>query len=193
MTEEKQGPAAHPPGESQKPRGIELAKPADVPQPPQTQTQPRRRHRRLSNVRRLLRALGIIDWLIVTSFAAQAQAPNSANRQQFMHNLVAAAIERTHHEVTYDPGYVVIGYPGGDVPANSGVCSDEIIPVYRAVGIDLQKKVYEDIARDSSTYPLNVALEADASRSQHRPSPRGQPDGFLRPQGRAASRCLSRC
>jgi uncharacterized protein len=154
MTEEKPGPAAQPPGENRKSRGTEPAKPVDVPQPPQTQTQPRRRHRRLSNVRRLLRALGIIDSLIIVVFTAEAQAPLSPNRQQFMRNLVTAAIERTHHEVTYDPGYVVIGYPGGDVPANSGVCSDEIVRVYRAVGIDLQKEVHEDIARDPSTYPL---------------------------------------
>jgi len=93
--------------------------------------------------------------LIGAVVAAQAQPQATATgRSQFLRNLVAAAIERTHHPVTYDPGYVVIAYPGGDVPANSGVCSDEVIRAYRALGVDLQKEVHEDIVRDPTAYPL---------------------------------------
>ncbi len=55
--------------------------------------------------------------------------------------------------VRYDPAYVRIPYPGGDVPAETGVCTDEIIRVYRAVGIDLQKEVHEDMEQNFSTYP----------------------------------------
>jgi uncharacterized protein YijF (DUF1287 family) len=79
----------------------------------------------------------------------------AAARLQFLRDLVAAAVERPHHQVTYDPGYVAIAYPGGDVPADSGVCSDEIIRIYRAVGIDLQKEVHEDIVRNFSAYPMS--------------------------------------
>src|SRR4249919_3381403 len=39
------------------------------------------------------------------------QAPNPTFADRF----VAAAIERTHHIVRYDPAYVRIPYPGGDV------------------------------------------------------------------------------
>jgi uncharacterized protein YijF (DUF1287 family) len=67
--------------------------------------------------------------------------------------LVAAAIERTNHIVRYDPGYVHIPYPGGDVPADAGVCSDEIVRVYRVVGVDLQKEVHEDMVKDWDPYP----------------------------------------
>lgn len=88
------------------------------------------------------------------ALSSLAQQSSVSDRQQFLRNLVAAAIERTHHVVTYDPGYVAIGYPGGDVPANSGVCSDEVIRAYRALGIDLQKQVHEDIEHNSSLYPL---------------------------------------
>src|SRR5215472_12486434 len=108
----------------------------------------RRRHRRLSNLRRLLRVLGIISSLMFAALAGWAQTPHAAAREKFLRDLVAAAIERTNHSVTYDPGYVAITYPGGDVPANSGVCSDEIIRAYRAVGIDLQKEVHEDIVKN---------------------------------------------
>ncbi len=55
--------------------------------------------------------------------------------------------------VRYDPAYVRIPYPGGDVPAETGVCTDEIIRVYRAVGIDLQKEVHENMEQNFSAYP----------------------------------------
>ena len=74
-------------------------------------------------------------------------------QQRFLDHFVAAAVERTHHTVRYDPAYVRIPYPGGDVPASTGVCTDEIIRAYRAVGIDLQKEVHEDMANHLAAYP----------------------------------------
>lgn len=82
----------------------------------------------------------------------QASAAPGAH-QQFLKKLVAAAIERTHHFERYDPAYVKIPYPGGDVPTNTGVCTDVIIRSYRAVGIDLQKEVHEDMVANFSAYP----------------------------------------
>jgi hypothetical protein len=76
----------------------------------------------------------------------------SSVRQEFLKRLVAAAIERTHHAVRYDPSYVRIPYPGGDVPADTGVCTDEVIRAYRAVGVDLQKEVHEDMTHNFSAY-----------------------------------------
>jgi uncharacterized protein YijF (DUF1287 family) len=92
--------------------------------------------------------------LVAWAIPGFSQASGSLSRQDLTRSLVAAAVERPKHEVTYDPGYVSIAYPGGDVPADSGVCSDEIIRIYRAAGIDLQKEVHEDIVRDPSAYPL---------------------------------------
>jgi hypothetical protein len=73
----------------------------------------------------------------------------------FLHKLVAAAIERTHYAVRYDPSYARIPYPGGDVPEHTGVCTDEVIRAYRALGIDLQKQVHEDMVQNFSAYPHN--------------------------------------
>jgi uncharacterized protein len=67
--------------------------------------------------------------------------------------LVAAAVERTRHSVRYVSDYVGIPYPGGDVPANTGVCTDEVIRIYRSVGIDLQKEVHEDMVHNFDLYP----------------------------------------
>ncbi|MGH9642346.1 MAG: DUF1287 domain-containing protein [Terriglobales bacterium] len=78
---------------------------------------------------------------------------DSPDRTHFLQRLMNAAIERTHHTVRYDPAYVHIPYPGGDVPAETGVCTDEIIRIYRAVGIDMQKEVHEDMKDNFSAYP----------------------------------------
>src|SRR6267154_3914497 len=83
----------------------------------------------------------------------QVRSRDLAARQAFFEKLVVAAVERTRHAVRYDPAYVRIPYPGGDVPAQTGVCTDEIIRVYRAVGIDLQKEVHQDMEQNFSAYP----------------------------------------
>lgn len=88
---------------------------------------------------------------LVALALAQTGAPVS--RQEFTRRLVAAAIERTHHSVRYVPAYIGIPYPGGDVPSDTGVCTDEIIRSYRAVGVDLQKEVHEDMLQNFAAYP----------------------------------------
>ncbi|HFE38949.1 MAG TPA: DUF1287 domain-containing protein [Gammaproteobacteria bacterium] len=71
----------------------------------------------------------------------------------FEDKLVQAAIDRTGHNVTYDGAYYSIDYPGGDVPANIGVCTDVLIRSYREIGVDLQKEVHEDIVENFDSYP----------------------------------------
>ena len=69
-------------------------------------------------------------------------------------------------QVTYDPAYVVLKYPNGDVPANKGVCTDVIIRAYRAINIDLQKLVHEDIKANPRRYK-NIA-QPDANIDHRR-------------------------
>ena len=99
--------------------------------------------------------VGLALLFVAVQFPAVAQlAPTDpAREQQFLQRFVAAAIERTHHTVRYDPAYVRIPYPGGDVPQDTGVCTDEVIRSYRAVGVDLQKEVHEDMVQNFSAYP----------------------------------------
>src|SRR5437879_5296918 len=94
--------------------------------------------------------------LVAAGFLAiqgQSHPSLAQSRQDFLRRFSAAAIERTHHVVRYDSAYVRIPYPGGDVPAGTGVCTDEVIRAYRAVGIDLQKEVHEDMAANLGAYP----------------------------------------
>src|ERR1700732_2863615 len=93
--------------------------------------------------------------LLIVLLPALAQTPPAVSpaHQQFLQRLVEPAIERTHVTVRYDPSYVRIPYPNGDVPAETGVCTDEIIRAYRAVGVDLQKEVHEDMLHNFSAYP----------------------------------------
>jgi len=83
---------------------------------------------------------------------AQSRPVSAASRQDFLQRLVTAAIERTNHSVRYVSAYVHLAYPGGDVPADTGVCSDEIIRAYRAEGVDLQKEVHEDMVKHWADY-----------------------------------------
>ena len=80
---------------------------------------------------------------------------------------------RTQIGVTlgYDPSYVRLAYPGGDVPLESGVCTDVVIRAYRAVGIDLQKAVHEDMAAHFSSYPRNWGLRTTDRNIDHRRVP----------------------
>jgi len=52
----------------------------------------------------------------------------------------------------YDASYYSIPYPNGDVPGG-GACTDVVIRVLRANGLDLQKEVHEDMRLHFSGYP----------------------------------------
>ncbi|OZG71667.1 DUF1287 domain-containing protein [Hahella sp. CCB-MM4] len=71
----------------------------------------------------------------------------------FEDDLITAALERTRHQVRYDGTYLSIAYPNGDVPADQGVCTDVVIRSYRALGIDLQQLVHEDMKANFEQYP----------------------------------------
>ena len=54
----------------------------------------------------------------------------------------------------YDPAYVGLKYPDGDVPLERGVCTDVIIRALRkGAGLDLQKLVHEDMKKAFVKYP----------------------------------------
>ena len=92
-------------------------------------------------------------------------------QEDFYLQLAGAALELTSQKVTYDPAYVRISYPNGDVPADRGVCTDVIIRAYRKLGIDLQKEVHEDIRDNFSLYPKSWGLTRPDKNIDHRRVP----------------------
>jgi hypothetical protein len=107
----------------------------------------------VTGLRQIRPNIALMLLLVLTANVARAQSKPAYTHQEFLHKLSEAAIERTHHSVRYVSAYVRIPYPGGDVPADTGVCTDEVIRSYRTLGIDLQKEVHEDMARNFSAYP----------------------------------------
>lgn len=97
--------------------------------------------------------------------------PRPPSGSPFLDRLSDAAVERTSHAVRYDPTYFVIDYPGGDVPAEVGVCTDEVIRSYRALGVDLQQLVHEDMKTNFSLYPRKWGLKKPDTNIDHRRVP----------------------
>ncbi len=97
--------------------------------------------------------------------------PTITQEADFYKRLSAAAIELTKDKVTYDPRYYSISYPNGDVPADKGVCTDVIIRAYRKLGIDLQKKIHEDMRANFSKYPKKWGMKSTDKNIDHRRVP----------------------
>jgi uncharacterized protein YijF (DUF1287 family) len=77
---------------------------------------------------------------------AKTQAPAA-----FGARLAAVARRQTSNLVFYNPAYMKIGYPMGDVPSYMGVCTDVVVRAYRALGIDLQVLVHKSGAGSGDT------------------------------------------
>lgn len=103
-------------------------------------------------------------WIFCISVCCQAQ-------NEFYSELAKAARELTNKHITYDPRYFSIPYPNGDIPGDKGVCTDVIIRGYRALGIDLQKEVHEDMKANFSEYPGYWGLSRPDPNIDHRRVP----------------------
>lgn len=85
--------------------------------------------------------------------------------------IVAHAREQTTWGTVYDPSYVKLRYPGGDVPKDRGVCTDVVIRALRAVGKDLQKLVYEDKKARPAAYKVYAGQKGPDRSIDHRRCP----------------------
>ena len=105
----------------------------------------------------LLFALSIL--LSAQTWALQADA------------LVTAAREQVGVTLSYDPAYRRLSYPNGDVPLNTGVCTDVVIRAVRQQGLDLQQAVHQDMRANFRLYPKNWGLSRPDSNIDHRRVP----------------------
>jgi len=85
--------------------------------------------------------------------------------------LVDKAREQIGVTTSYDPAYKKLSYPGGDVPRETGVCSDVVIRAFRGLKIDLQKEVHEDMTQAFDQYPRKWGLAHSDANIDHRRVP----------------------
>jgi len=69
----------------------------------------------------------------------------SGNLEKF----VSSARWQVGKTTGYNPEYVRLTFPNGDIPLSKGVCTDVIIRALRRLHIDLQQRIY----RDKKTHP----------------------------------------
>jgi uncharacterized protein len=86
--------------------------------------------------------------------------------------LTAAARDQVGVTVTYDPAYVPLDFPNGDLPRDRGVCTDVVIRALRdGWGIDLQLAVNRDMKADFAAYPAFWGLSRPDRNIDHRRVP----------------------
>lgn len=93
------------------------------------------------------------------------------SKEEKFKTIIQHAKNQTLKEVTYDPSYKSIPYPNGDVPEHLGVCTDVIIRAYRAIGIDLQKLIHEDMKIAHSEYNKRRKTDKLDTNIDHRRTP----------------------
>ncbi|PIE46800.1 MAG: DUF1287 domain-containing protein [Gammaproteobacteria bacterium] len=85
--------------------------------------------------------------------------------------LVIAARKQIGVTTKYDPAYVSLKFPMGDVPMDRGVCTDVVVRAYRQQGKDLQVLVNSDMKQAWSKYPKIWGLKSTDKNIDHRRVP----------------------
>ncbi|MEO1694551.1 MAG: DUF1287 domain-containing protein [Pseudomonadota bacterium] len=99
--------------------------------------------RRTDRIETPIAAWLVASMIVATALFASGPA-HAANTGAggFGARLAAAASAQRWVPVVYNPAYVKLAYPGGDVPWYTGVCTDVVVRAYRKLGIDLQVRVH---------------------------------------------------
>jgi uncharacterized protein len=117
-----------------------------------------------------MKATPVLVALAIAAFAAPVAAPQAGAPAPGV-SIARAAAMQVGVTVLYDPSYRRLDYPGGDVPRDRGVCSDVVVRALRAVGVDLQVAVHEDMRRHFAEYPQLWGLRGPDRNIDHRRVP----------------------
>jgi uncharacterized protein YijF (DUF1287 family) len=111
---------------------------------------------------KLVHAWGITGWLLIgTGVPGLFAQPPLA--------LARAAEAQIGVTTVYDPAYVRLDFPGGDIPRQRGVCADVIVRAFRdALNLDLQRLVHEDMKQNFNLYPQVWGLKRPDPHIDHR-------------------------
>ena len=103
---------------------------------------------------------------------------------QPIRSILDSAREQLKITTNYTQEYRVIPYPNGDMPPDTGACTDVVIRAFRKAGVDLQKEVHEDMAANFSAYPQKWGLAHTDTNIDHRRVPNLQT--FFTRKGKSA-------
>ena len=118
--------------------------------------------------------------LILLFFAISCKSNNTVSINDITDKIPATSLSKeinllmqnletqTELTKTYNPAYVTLKYPNGDVPINTGVCADVVVRALRATNIDLQKEVHLDMNKNFSVYPNRWNLKTTDKNIDHR-------------------------
>ncbi|MEQ3745932.1 MAG: DUF1287 domain-containing protein [Henriciella sp.] len=87
-------------------------------------------------------------------------------------NLITSARAQVGVTTMYDPAYVKLDYPGGDVSRERGVCIDVVIRAYRdSFKFDFQENIHLDMKTNFGLYPKTWGLTRTDRNIDHRRVP----------------------
>ena len=95
----------------------------------------------------------------------------ASSAQPALQTMIEGAKRQVGVTRSYDPAYRRIPYPNGDVPRETGVCTDVVIRAYRHAGTDLQVLVHEDMKAAFSAYPQLWGAAGPDTNIDHRRVP----------------------
>lgn len=113
----------------------------------------------------LFKSLAFISALGVAQLAQAADPVSDGSK------LVHDAKKQIGVTTSYDPTYRKLDFPRGDVPIDTGVCTDVVVRAYRLQNIDLQQLVNHDMKSNWSDYPKNWGLKSTDKNIDHRRVP----------------------
>lgn len=82
--------------------------------------------------------------------------------------IAGTAILRSEKEIIYDPTFYELTYPMGDIAEGKGTATDLVIRSLRAIGLDLQKEIHEDMSQSFHEYPQLWSLKEANHSIDHR-------------------------
>lgn len=109
--------------------------------------------------------------IVISLFVAFATLPAMAAQEDGLRpsHLISAARAQVGVTVIYDPAYVGLEFPGGDLPRDRGVCTDVVIRAMRdGWHVDLQQAVNRDMTADFGAYPTTWGLTKTDRNIDHR-------------------------
>ena len=106
-----------------------------------------------------------------TSIISEEQPTITEIPSEPIRKLLESGNEQTKVTLNYTQDYFTIPYPNGDVPKETGACTDVVIRAFRNAGIDLQKEVHEDMRANFGEYPKKWGLTKTDTNIDHRRVP----------------------